>query len=40
VNMISETATRISELLPNVKKIGVLSTTGTRELKIYHTVLK
>lgn len=39
VDMIHETAKMISELLPNIETIGVMSTTGTREIGIYKKVL-
>ena len=38
--MISETAAYIYRVFPNIKKIGLLATTGTVEVGIYHKALK
>ncbi len=40
VNMIEETAKLIKTIKPNSKKIGLMSTTGTRNLKIYRNILE
>jgi aspartate racemase len=40
INMISETAAYISRVFPNIKKIGLLATTGTIKVGIYHKAIK
>ena len=40
INMISETAAYIYGIYPNIKKIGLLATTGTIDVGIYHKALK
>ncbi len=40
INMIDETIRSITELFPDVRKIGLLSTTGTRETKLYSKKLR
>jgi len=40
VNMIEETGKHIEKIFPNAKKIGLMSTTGTRDFRIYHNVLE
>jgi len=39
INMISETAAYIHRNFPDIKKIGLLATTGTIKAGIYHTVI-
>ena len=39
INMISETATYIHNNCPNIKKIGLLATTGTVKSRIYHKAM-
>ncbi len=39
INMLSETATYIRDSFPEVKKIGLLATTGTLKTKIYQSAL-
>ncbi len=40
VNMLEETVSYIKERTPNVKKIGLISTTGTRKFKVYNNFLE
>ncbi len=40
LNMIEETKRYIQEFFGDVTKIGLLSTTGTREQRIYHNILE
>ncbi|WP_445475447.1 aspartate/glutamate racemase family protein [Methanococcoides methylutens] len=40
LNMISETASYISNRFPNIKKIGLLATTGTLKTRLYHNEIK
>ena len=39
LHMLNETASFINENFPGVKKIGLLSTTGTRKVKVYQQIL-
>jgi len=39
LNMISETASYISNTFPDFKKIGLLATTGTLETRLYHKAI-
>jgi len=39
LNMISETASYISNVFPYIKKIGLLATTGTLETRLYHKAI-
>ena len=39
INMIEETGKTIQEKFSHMHKIGLLSTTGTREARIYHDIL-
>lgn len=39
INMISETASHISNIFPDIKKIGLLATTGTLETRLYHKAI-
>jgi len=39
INMISETAVYIDQNFPNIKKIGLLATTGTVKSGIYHKAI-
>jgi aspartate racemase len=39
VHMLEETVKYIQEAVPNVKKIGLMSTTGTRNVRVYHNLL-
>lgn len=39
LHMIEETVQMIRTLQPGIKKIGLMSTTGTREVKVYHQLL-
>ena len=40
VHMLHETARAIETIVPNAKKIGLLSTTGTRDSKVYANLLE
>lgn len=40
LNMVEETRNYIEQKFDNVSKIGLMSTTGTREHRIYHTLLE
>lgn len=40
LNMIEETGKFIKLLFPNAKKIGLMSTTGTRTVRVYNQVLE
>lgn len=40
VNMIEEVGDYLKETLPNVKKIGLMSTTGTRSVRVYRELLE
>eukprot|EP01063_Lacrimia_lanifica_P003503 TRINITY_DN1187_c0_g1_i3.p1 TRINITY_DN1187_c0_g1~~TRINITY_DN1187_c0_g1_i3.p1 ORF type:complete len:478 (+),score=143.71 TRINITY_DN1187_c0_g1_i3:67-1500(+) len=40
VHMLEETVGAIKSLLPNAKRIGLLSTTGTRMSRVYHDLLE
>jgi len=40
INMIEETAQRVQQAYPQVKKIGVLSTTGTGRSQVYPSVFE
>ena len=40
INMISETTTYINRLFPDIKKIGLLATTGTIKVGMYHKAMK
>jgi aspartate racemase len=40
LNMLQETAQYIKAHYPDVKKIGVMSTTGTRSVKVYNEILE
>lgn len=40
LNMVHETGKYIQTHFPKVKKIGLMSTSGTREYKIYHNLLE
>ncbi len=40
VNMIEETAIYINEKFPNIKNVGLLSTTGTLKTNIYNSMFK
>lgn len=40
INMIKETGAFIKESFPNAKKIGLMSTTGTRQVGVYNEVLE
>ncbi len=37
--MLDETVKLIKELAPDAKKIGLMSTTGTRQSRVYHNLL-
>ncbi|SET08919.1 aspartate racemase [Methanococcoides vulcani] len=39
INMISETASHIHKVFPDIKKIGLLATTGTLKTKLYHDAI-
>ena len=40
INMISETAKHIRGAFPNIRKIGLMATTGTMKAEIYHKEIK
>ncbi|MCD4795527.1 MAG: amino acid racemase [Bacteroidales bacterium] len=40
LNMITETGKFIKQLFPNVEKIGLMSTTGTRNFRLYNNILE
>jgi len=40
LNMLKETGEFIKLSLPNIKKIGLMSTTGTRQAKVYNQLLE
>ncbi len=40
INMITETGLLITEQYPSVHRIGLLSTTGTRRVRVYHDALE
>eukprot|EP00659_Diplonema_papillatum_P000842 gene842-1296_t len=40
VHMLDETSTAISRIVPGAKRIGLLSTTGTRNSRVYHDLLE
>jgi len=40
VHMLKETLSFIQDALPNVRKIGIMSTTGTREVRVYDELLE
>jgi len=40
LNMLKETGKFIGSTFPNVKKIGLMSTTGTRKAKVYNQILE
>merc|ERR550532_2894677 len=40
VHMLEETVDYIKEAVPTVKKIGLMSTTGTRNVRVYHELLE
>src|SRR3989338_5188569 len=40
LHMIAETAAYIGANFPKAKKIGLMSTTGTRQLRLYHDLLE
>eukprot|EP00754_Rhynchopus_humris_P034182 Rhum_TRINITY_DN15527_c0_g1::Rhum_TRINITY_DN15527_c0_g1_i1::g.161115::m.161115/K01779/racD; aspartate racemase len=40
LHMLDETAKVINVIVPMAKKIGLLSTTGTRECRVYHDILE
>lgn len=40
VNMLEETAKLVKDLCPGARKIGLMSTTGTRSTGVYNTVLE
>lgn len=40
VHMLEETVRLIQELVPNCRKIGLMSTTGTRKSRVYHNLLE
>jgi len=39
INIVSETAVYIAQNFPNIKKIGLLATTGTIKSRIYHQAI-
>ena len=40
LNMLEETGDLIKKILPEANKIGLMSTTGTREVGVYHEILE
>ena len=40
INMIQETAIYIEQNIPQINRVGLLSTKGTIKSKIYHTIIK
>lgn len=40
LHMLNETADYIATMLPNAKNIGLMSTTGTRSVKVYNQILE
>ncbi|MBP2029642.1 aspartate racemase [Methanohalophilus levihalophilus] len=40
INMVSETASHISNIYPEIEKVGLLATTGTLKSKLYHEAIQ